>query len=50
MLFDHVNDIDETNNLLSDPEFKKIQENLGKKLHKNKGDNYYKMNVLTTNQ
>lgn len=50
MLFDHVNDINETNNLINDSEFIKIRENLSKKLHENKGRNYYKTNALTTNQ
>ena len=50
MLYDHIHDADETNNLMLDLAYKKIGEKLSKKMHENKGTDYFKENEISTNE
>ncbi len=50
MLYDHINDVDESNNLSEDPEYIEIMEELATKLHENKGEDYFKENEISTNE
>lgn len=50
MLYDHLNDMDETNNIADDAEYENIREDLSKKLIENRGRYYFKENIISTNE
>jgi arylsulfatase A-like enzyme len=48
MLYDHIHDENETNNLMHDEAYEEIGGELSIKMHKNKGADYFKENEVTT--
>ncbi len=47
MLYDHMDDIDETDNLSNTAEFSEIREELSKKMLEKRGKNYFKENEIS---
>ena len=49
MLYDHAEDGDETHNLANDPGHEAVVLELSKRMHENKGADYFKENELSVN-
>ena len=47
MLYDHMDDFDETDNLSNTADFSEIREELSNKMLENRGKNYFKENEIS---